>query len=155
MRMNKVVLNTASEARYRLLLLLSVLPKVEYSYSWLSCMDFITIYGAAFDISSVNLHGNNRMKFTEYATRGIEVNQGIRTLAMSGWVVATADKTGFMYRITESGQAFADALETSYAKIYRLQASLAYAKYGKQNAADLDALIRRKALSAQEEDLNG
>ena len=153
--MSKAILNTAAEARYRLLLLLSVLPKAEYSHSWLLCLDFITIYGATFGISDVNLHGDSRMKFTEYATRGIEVNQGIRTLAMSGWVTATASTAGFTYRITESGQAFADDLQTSYAKIYRLQASLAYAKYGKQSAADLDALIRGKALSMQEEDLNG
>ena len=74
---------------------------------------------------------------------------------MSGWVTATTSKAGFTYKITESGQTFADNLQTSYAKIYRLQTSLAYAKYGKQSAADLDALIRGKALSTQEEDLNG
>ena len=154
MRMSKAILNTAAEARYRLLLLLSVLPKADYSHMWLSCLDFITIYGPAFGVSDVNLHGNNRMKFTEYATRGIEVNQGIRTLAMSGWVTVTAGKTCFTYRITESGQAFADDLQSSYAKIYRLQASLAFSKYGKQSAAELDALIRNKALNVQE-DLNG
>ncbi len=150
--MNETVLNTAAEMRYRMLLLLASLPTDDYSARWLSGMDFIVEYGSIFGISKTNLHGDNWMKFTEYATKIFPVTDGLLDLAYRGWVRAIPTPKGFLWRITEAGEAVADQFDISYADDYGYYARLAWRKYQEMDDAMLDEMIRKKAMSPMEKE---
>ena len=151
--MNESVLNSGMEMQYRLLLLLSALPADDYSQSWLSGMDFIIEYGQTFGLTNENLHGDSWMKFTEYATKTVNVTEGLRALTFRGWVKVTPGKNGFTYRITDSGTKTAEAFSTSYAITYRETAHIAFNRYGKMDEAALDEMIRGKALTSMEQEV--
>ena len=139
--------------QYRLLLLLSALPTDDYSRRWLSGMDFIVEYGHTFGLAEENLHGDNWMKFTEYATKIVNVTEGLHALTFRGWVKVTPRKNGFTYRITASGAEIAEAFSTSYAIEYRDIAQMAFDRYGDMNETALDEMIRGKALTSMEQEV--
>lgn len=151
--MAESILNSGMEMQYRLLLLLSALPTDDYSQRWLSGMDFIIEYGRTFDLTEENLHGDNWMKFTEYATKIVNVTEGLHALAYHGWVKVTPGKKGFTYRITTSGTEMAEAFSTSYAEAYRETAQMAFDRFGDLNDAALDEMIREKALTSMEQEV--
>ena len=144
--MNESVLNTGIESQYRLLLLLSELPEGDYSCTWLSALDFIVVYGAVFNVTETNLHGDNWMKFTEYFTRTLVVNDGLRNLAFKGWVKVTAGETGFRYGISEIGRETAAELKTRYALEYCQTARMAIDLYGNFNEEELDHMIHEASI---------
>lgn len=144
--MNESVLNTGVESQYRLLLLLSLLSEGDYSCVWLSALDFIVIYGAVFDVAEANLHGDNWMKFTEYFTRTLVINDGLRNLAFKGWAKVTAGETGFRYGISETGHKAAAQLKTRYAQEYRRMARTAIDLYGNLNEEELDRMIHKASM---------
>ena len=151
--MNKSILNSGMEMQYRLLLLLSALPTDDYSQLWLSGMDFIVEYGHTFGLTEENLHGDSWMKFTEYATKIVNVTEGLHALTFRGWVKVIPGKNGFTYRITASGTEVAEAFATSYALEYRDIAQIAFDQYGDMNEKALDKMIRRKALTSLEQEV--
>ena len=150
--MAESILNSGMEMQYRLLLLLSVLPTDDYSQRWLSGMDFIVEYGHTFGLTKQNLHGDNWMKFTEYATKIVNVTGGLRALTCRGWIRVTAGKRGFTYRITASGSEIAEAFSTSYSIDYRDTARMAFDRYGDMDDATLDEMIREKALTSMKQE---
>ena len=149
--MSESVLNSGTESQYRLLLLLSLLPEGVYSSSWLSALDFIVIYGSAFDVSGSNLHGDSWMKFTEYATRNLIVDDGLRNLAFRHWALVSAGDEGFRYRISDEGRTAADQLKTRYAVEYRRAAANAVELYGDLSEMELDDVIHRASLNNPEQ----
>lgn len=151
--MAESILNSGMEMQYRLLLLLSALPTDDYTQRWLSGMDFIVEYGSTFDLTEENLHGDNRMKFTEYATKIVNVTKGLRSLTFHGWIKVTPGKDGFTYRITASGTDIAEAFSTRYAEAYRQTAQLAFDRFGNMDEASLDEMIRGKALTSMEQEV--
>lgn len=148
--MSNTIINTTTEIQYRLLLLLAALPEKEYSQRWLSCLDFIITYSKEFGLTEWNLHGNNRMMYTEYAARIWDVNNGIRMMAMHGWASVKASEGGFTYRITPNGRKFTSEFQTKYSQMYSKLAVLAMQTYEKYSEQQLDDLIRAKALSLPE-----
>ncbi len=145
--MNDSVLNTSLETKYRLLLLISVLPVGQYKQLWLSAVDFLTIYGAAFDYEGKNLHGDSKMKFTEYAVRIWNIRDALHELVVHGWVKAIPTPEGYLYQLTQTGKMVAKEFSTTYAAPYRKNASNCYDRYGHFTGEELDAMIRSIALA--------
>lgn len=140
--MNDRVLNSGMETQYRLLLLLSLLPRDMYSSRRLSSMDFICVYGQTFGLAEKNLHGNSWMKFTEYATRGWSIDEGLKNLVLRRWAQVSAGDAGYLYSITEAGLEIATALETNYAREYRAAAEQVIERFGRCTEKELDEMIR-------------
>ena len=135
-------MNSGMETQYRLLLLLSLLPREVYTSRRLSSLDFICVYGQTFGMTEKNLHGNSWMKFTEYATRGWSIDEGLKNLVLRRWAQVTAGDSGYLYSITDAGMEVAAALETSYAREYRAAAEQAVQRFGRNGEKELDDMIR-------------
>ena len=150
--MNDSILNTPTEAAFRLLLLFSVIPDGTYNQQWLSAIDFMCIYGEMFDLCEKNLHGDSWMKFTEYAMRTWNIRDALHDLAAFGWITAVPTQRGFVYQITQSGRSMALCFSTSYAEPYRKNAAQCYELFGSYTEKELDLLIRHKALVASAEE---
>ena len=116
-------------------------------------MDFIVDYGHPFGVSESNLHGDNWMKFTEYATKIVNVSEALRILSCRGWVKMNPARDGFTWRITASGTEMADAFSTSYAIAYRDIVRLAFHRYGDLNEEGLNEVIMKVALSSREQEV--
>ena len=118
--MSESVLNTPEETKYRLLLLLSVLPDAQYDQQWISAMDFLSIYGADFDYDGENLHGDSWMRFTEYALRIWNVRDALHEMVMMKWLTVKPSSGGYMYSISRIGQERAAEFSTSFAAPYAI-----------------------------------
>lgn len=141
------------ETQYRLLLLLSLLPREAYTSRRLSSMDFICVYGQTFGLAEKNLHGNSWMKFTEYATRGWSIDEGLKNLVLRRWVQVTAWDTGYLYGITDAGMEAAAALETNYAREYRAVAEQVIERFGRCTEKELDEMIRELPMKLADQEV--
>ena len=146
-------MNSGMEAQYRLLLLLSVLPREAYSSHWLSSVDFISVYGHTFGLTKSNLHGDSWMKFTEYAIRGWSIDEGLKNLVLRRWAQVTAGDGGYLYSITDAGMEAAAALETNYAREYRTAAELVVKRYGRNSEKELDDMIRELPMKLADQEV--
>lgn len=148
--MSDSVLNTTIETKLRLLLLFSMIPEDKYSQSWISAMDFLSIYGKSFDYQGENLHGDSWMRFTEYAMRLWNVRDALHEMVLHGWLTAFPTKNGYVYQITQTGKEMAAEFATTYADPYRRNAIACYSKYGMKTGKELDTMIRNAGLKMTE-----
>lgn len=148
--MSESVLNTPEETKYRLLLLLSVLPDAQYDQQWISAMDFLSIYGADFDYDGANLHGDSWMRFTEYALRIWNVRDALHEMVMMKWLTVKPSSGGYMYSISRIGQERAAEFSTSFAAPYKKNASDCFRVYGNRSGKELDGMIRDAGLKMME-----
>lgn len=116
--MNKLF-NTPFEFSLRILIILSEYEDTYISIERISITDFISIYGRTFRISSMNLHGNNPFKFSEFSSRRSHVQLALKHLLADGFVTVRCDENGFTYSITESGLRYTDTFESKYANLLR------------------------------------
>lgn len=146
-------MNSGMETQYRLLLLLSLLPYEMYTSRRLSSLDFICVYGQTFGLTEKNLHGNSWMKFTEYATRGWSIDEGLKNLVLRRWAQVTAGEGGYLYNITDAGTEAAAALETNYAREYRAAAEQAVKRFGRNSEKELDDMIRELPMKLADQEV--
>lgn len=146
-------MNSGMETQYRLLLLLSLLPREAYTSRRLSSMDFICVYGQTFGLTEKNLHGNSWMKFTEYATRGWSIDEGLKNLVLRRWAQVSAGDAGYLYSITEAGLEIATALETNYAREYRAAAEQVIERFGRCTEKELDEMIRELPMKLADQEV--
>lgn len=78
--------NTPFETSLRVLLLLETEARTDFSINMIACVDFAALYGKSFDISEMNLHGDNLFKFSEFATRKELTRDGMAFLVRRGFV---------------------------------------------------------------------
>ena len=78
--------NTAFEVSLRVLLILNVAQE-KLSLEKITAFDFIANYGTDFEVSDYNLHGINRLRFSEYTVRREKINRGIKDLVLIGYVL--------------------------------------------------------------------
>ena len=76
--------NTPFETSLRVLLLLETEARTDFSINMIACVDFAALYGKSFDISEMNLHGDNLFKFSEFATRKELTRDGMAFLVRRG-----------------------------------------------------------------------
>lgn len=132
--------NTPFETALRVLLLLETEARKDFSINMIACVDFAALYGKSFDISEMNLHGDNLFKFSEFATRKELTRDGIAFLVRRGFVEVKPTRNGFIYQISPDGLEFSQRLDTKYSYDYRRQVSLALQQF----SGDTEQIILNK-----------
>lgn len=138
--------NTAFEVSLRVLLMLNA-TKEKFSLEKIIAFDFIANYGTDFEVSNSNLHGTNRLRFSEYTVRREKVNSGIKDLVLIGYVLPSCSKEGFSYCLTENGREFCQKLNNEYADKYSNVINNVIAEYSKYTESELINMINHKAIS--------
>lgn len=92
--------NTPFETSLRVLLLLETEARTDFSINMIAGVDFASLYGKSFNISEMNLHGDNLFKFSEFATRKELTRDGMDLLVRRGFVDVRPTKNGFIYQIS-------------------------------------------------------
>ena len=138
------VYNSIYEIKIRILLLLRCSIKEFISSDMIAGLDFITVYGKEFGVSNINLHGDNRYKFSELPSRREIVQQAINVLVRNN-LVEVSLKNGFEYQITDRGEEFIQTFESNYALKYTEIAEKTFKKYGNSDETELFKMIQSKS----------
>ena len=145
MKMNDKVFNTEFEISMRLLLILSLSEKKKFTFDNLVAADFISNYSKEFGLSQSNLHGENEFSFSEFPARTSLAQKAIKQLVLENMIKVSYSEDGFIYSITERGQALSKSLTSDYAVEYRLYAHKAFVYMDSKNEKELLNLISREA----------
>ena len=138
--------NTVCETKLRILLLLHVMKERRASVDRLTALDFMVVYGRDFSISEENLHGNNRLNFSEYTDRRELINDAIKCLVLRHYVSFYYDKSGFSFSINSGyGVSLCNSLNDIYAERYVLCAKKAVEETA--SLSDREILLRIASLS--------
>ena len=138
--------NTAFEVSLRVLLILNV-ARDKLSLEKITAFDFIANYGTDFEVSDYNLHGNNRLRFSEYTVRREKVNQGIKDLVLIGYVLPCCSKEGFTYCLSENGGAFCPELNNEYATKKANMVNMVLSEYGNFSETEMINKINHRAIA--------
>lgn len=138
--------NTVFEVSLRVLLILNA-TREKLSLEKITAFDFIANYGTDFQVSDYNLHGNNRLRFSEYTVRREKINHGIKELVLIGYVFPCCSKEGFSYCLTEKGRAFCRELNNEYATKYSNMVNIVLSEYANSSGTELINMINHKALA--------
>ena len=143
--MNKLF-NTTFEISLRVMLVLNASLE-QLSIGKITAFDFIANYGIDFSVSESNLHGNNRMRFSEYATRREIVGQAIKSLVLLGYVAPRYGKDGFSYSLTYEGKLFCQELNDEYATKYSTVMNKVLSQYANNSEVELVNKINHRAIT--------
>ncbi|USI64659.1 hypothetical protein LMK05_07370 [Lactococcus petauri] len=119
----KPLFNSPFELSLRVSLSLS-LSKVAMSLDQLLLLDFLTTYGANFNFTSKNLHGDNPFYASELAARRRQLKVAIRQLVLSSMIVLVQNEKGFTYLIHPEAKTLYQQFTSSYAKAYLEQSRI-------------------------------
>lgn len=111
------VFNTSFELSLRILMILNA-AQSKLSIDRIIAFDFITIYGKDFGVSEYNLHGDNKYRFSEYASKREIVSQSIKEFVLKGYIKPHCNKSGFSYGISKNGISFCESLNNDYADCF-------------------------------------
>lgn len=134
--------NSNFENSLRLLILMDefVMPK---SVDMLYAADFMSAYGATFQLSQVDLNGENPYKFSEFASRRGVVREALKELVLEGYVVPLKLDKGFAYTISSEGEDYCQSLESEYAAEYRRVASKVVRAIGDKSERTIISMINK------------
>ena len=113
----KHLFNTTLEVSTRVLLLLKMVES-SISKERIVALDFIATYGREFNVSTINLHGDNEFKFAEYALRREMVSCSLKDLALRGYISFRCENDGLSYHISSPGIELCSSLNDEYADLY-------------------------------------
>ena len=133
------VYNSVFENSIRIVLLLDVFGLPE-NLDMIYCVDFMVSYGRFFDLSRIDLNGENPYMFSEFAARRKFVKEALKELVLYGMVKPINANDGIVYQITEIGRKYSRSLTSDYAKDYRSVAQRAIQSVSGQSA---NAVISR------------
>lgn len=138
--------NTTFEISLRVMLVLNASLE-QLSIGKITAFDFIANYGTDFAVSENNLHGSNRMRFSEYATRREIVGQAIKSLVLLGYVEPRYGKDGFSYSLTDEGKLFCQELNDEYASKYSTVMNKVLSQYVNNSEVELVNKINNRAIT--------
>lgn len=137
--------NSVFEMKLRILLLLEHSRQEFLSSDMIAALDFITVYGKEFNVSDINLHGDNRFKFSELPSRREKVFSALKELVKDNMVDIDLSK-GFQFQINNRGYQFIEKLEGNYAIEYSQIADAVCDKYDCMDEAELYKFIQSKSV---------
>ncbi len=140
------IFNSDFEMKLRILLLLSQTKRALYKEEIVN-FDFITIYSADFGIGEENLHGDNKFKYGEFASRQELAWVALKQLVVDG-LVTVITNDGFSYKISADGLKYANAMESAYSIEYRETARKVFQKYVNDSEKVVSAEIDKKAIES-------
>ena len=142
--MKSKLLNTPFEMGLRVLLLLNSSPIEFLTSEQILSFDFVSCYGKEFDISSSNLHGDGQYKFSELSLRNELLKEALKWLVLQNYISVDVH-CGFRFGITDLGSDFISSIDDTYSCSYSETAELAFKKYNKESAFDLNKIILQKS----------
>ena len=74
------------ETSLRILILLEELSELLLDEQQICCIDFMSIYGADFDLLDANLHGNGLFRFSEFSAKSTLVANAIKKLVLDSFI---------------------------------------------------------------------
>lgn len=140
------IFNSDFEMKLRVLLLLSQ-TKRALSREEIVNFDFITIYSADFGVGEENLHGDNKFKYGEFASRQELCWIALKQLVVDG-LVTIVTKDGFSYKISAAGLQYANDMESAYSIEYREIARKVFAQYSNYSEKETRSEIDKKAIDS-------
>lgn len=147
------IFNTAFESELRALMLLSVFNNSPLSLDQITLLDFITIYGKAFRVSTYDLHGNNLYKFSELNARRSMFKNGLKRGVLDHFIqLRYSSVSGFLYKINDQGLMYVDTLSSTYKTEYIAILKNVKDKFGHKSPKELLAIYKDKALEQSMEE---
>lgn len=140
------IFNSDFEMQLRVLLLLSQ-TKRALSKEEIVNFDFITIYSADFGVGEENLHGDNKFKYGEFASRQELCLVALKQLVVDG-LVTVVTKDGFSYKISATGLQYANDMESAYSIEYREIARKVFTQYSNYSEKEIRSEIDKKAIES-------
>ncbi len=145
------ILGSQFETSLRILLLLEAVHGEELSEIVIAEIDFITAYSHDFGVTKSNLHGDNKYRFGEFASRRAMVRSAVKQLVLDRLVEVSQTAGGFKYKLSDEGLEFVSALSTEYADAYYETAIQVIAVVGKSERI-LGEMINRRTIASMREE---
>ena len=139
--------NTPFEAGMRVLLILYAIKPRGASIDRITTYDFMAIYGKDFGITDFNLHGNTPFNFSEFPSKRSLISKGIKDSALDGMIVVNQASSGFQYKLSRTGIAFVESLNTNYSQQYLEAISKIHQAYSRKSDATIMKEINTKAIT--------
>lgn len=114
-----LLFGSSFETSLRILVLLDEL-NLALDENQISCIDFMAIYGADFDLLDENLHGNGLFRFSEFSAKSLMIAETIKHLVVESLISFVSTQTGYWYAINDAGRNAITRISNSYEKEYRI-----------------------------------
>ena len=131
----------------RILLVLYAIKPRGATIDRITAYDFMSTYGRDFGITDFNLHGNNTFNFSELPSKRSLINKGIIDAALDGMIVVNQASSGFQYKLSRTGIAFVESLNTNYSQLYLETLSKVHQVYSRKSDAVIMKEINTKAIT--------
>jgi hypothetical protein len=112
------LLGSQFEASLRVLLLLEAARGEMLTEGTIAALDFIAVYSRDFGFGDMNLHGDSKYRFGEFASRRTTIKYAVKQLVVGGLVTALGTPGGFKYKLSNDGLDFSVSLNSKYADAY-------------------------------------
>lgn len=114
-----ILFGSSFETSLRILMLLDEL-NLALDKNQISCIDFMAIYGADFDLLDENLHGNGLFRFSEFSAKSLVITETIKHLVVDSLISFVSTPAGYSYTINDIGKNAIARISDSYEKEYRI-----------------------------------
>lgn len=131
----------------RILLMLKTASTTAFSSEKIAFLDFVSTYGAVFDISDKNLHGFSPYVFSEYSLRRELIINNLGLLSQEGLVKLSSTKNGLLYNSTKKGVEITSTFNSEYGNEYVATVYKAINKFSNTEDQDLIKIISDKAVT--------
>lgn len=115
------IFNTNFEISRKILLLLSVVDR-ELDVDIITTLDLITTYSKNYDLGNENLHGDNRLSFSEVTARRELISKSLKELAFKRLIDVLHSNNGFIYKINQNGLKLCNSMSSIYSIEYLREA---------------------------------
>lgn len=130
------IFNTNFEVSRRLLLLLSAFNR-DLDIDVISILDLITTYSKNYDLGDINLHGDNKLSFSEITARRQLTLQALKDLAFKNLIDVTVSADGFIYKINNNGLSLCKTMTSIYSIEYLREAKKLNEKLGNKTNQEI------------------
>ena len=130
------IFNTNFEVSRRLLLLLSAFDR-DLDIDVISILDLIVTYSKNYDLGDENLHGDNKLSFSEITARRQLTSHAIKDLAFKNLIDVIVSPNGFIYKINKNGIALCDSMTSIYSVEYLREAKKLNDKLGNKTNQEI------------------
>lgn len=130
------IFNTNFEVSRRLLLLLSAFDR-DLDIDVISILDLIVTYSKNYDLGDENLHGDNKLSFSEITARRQLTSHAIKDLAFKNLIDVIVSPNGFIYKINKNGIALCDSMTSIYSVEYLREAKKLNEKLGNKTNQEI------------------
>ncbi len=140
------IIGSEFELYLRILLILEASDNKSLTEGAIAALDHIIVYARDFDMAEYNLHGSNKYRFGELASRRATVKVSLKKLVLDRLVSVENTSNGFMYSLSENGRDFSAELDTGYADAYCSIAAKVIAELG-VSEHKLGRIINQKTIT--------